>query len=82
MVKLGTAVALLTSGAVLNLIGFDQNATAQTSEVLTRLRLADIIIPVTTGLIAILVIWKYDVTEAKANEIRALLTARREKSSQ
>ncbi len=77
MVKLGTAVALLTSGAVLNLVGFDQNATAQTVEVLTRLRLADIIIPITTGLIAIIVIWKYDITEAKANEIRALLTARR-----
>lgn len=77
MVKLGTAVALLTSGAVLNLVGFDQNATAQTAEVLTRLRLADIIIPVTTGLIAILVIWKYDVTEARANEIRELLIAKR-----
>lgn len=77
MVKLGTAVALLTSGAVLNLVGFDQNATAQTAEVLTRLRLADIIIPVTTGLIAILVIWKYDVTEARANEIRELLMAKR-----
>jgi len=77
MVKLGTAVALLTSGAVLNLVGFDQNATAQSAEVLTRLRLADIIIPVTTGLIAIIVIWKYDITEAKANEIRDKLIARR-----
>jgi GPH family glycoside/pentoside/hexuronide:cation symporter len=77
MVKLGTAVALLTSGAVLNLVGFDQNATVQTVEVLTRLRLADIIIPVTTGLIAIIVIWKYDITEAKANEIRDKLIARR-----
>jgi GPH family glycoside/pentoside/hexuronide:cation symporter len=77
MVKLGTAVALLTSGAVLNLVGFDQNSVSQTAEVLTRLRVADILIPVTTGLIAILVIWKYDVTEAKANEIREMLTARR-----
>lgn len=77
MVKLGTAVALLTSGAVLNLIGFDQHATAQTTEVLTRLRIADIVIPVTTGIAAILIIWKYDITESKANEIRAALTARR-----
>lgn len=77
MVKLGTAVALLTSGAVLNLVGFDQNATVQSSEVLTRLRLADIIIPIVTGIIAIIVIWKYDITEAKANEIRDKLVARR-----
>ena len=77
MVKLGTAVALLTSGAVLNLVGFDQHATAQSAEVLTRLRLADILIPIVTGLLAILIIWKYDITEAKANEIRAALTKRR-----
>jgi GPH family glycoside/pentoside/hexuronide:cation symporter len=77
MVKLGTAVALLTSGAVLNLVGFDQNAMVQNAEVLTRLRLADIIIPVSTGILAIIVIWKYDITEAKANEIRDKLIARR-----
>jgi glycoside/pentoside/hexuronide:cation symporter, GPH family len=77
MVKLGTAVALLTSGAVLNLVGFDQHATVQSAEVLTRLRLADIIIPIITGIIAIIVIWKYDITEAKANEIRDKLVARR-----
>ncbi len=79
MVKLGTAVALLTSGAVLNLVGFDQNAASQTAEVLTRLRIADIVIPITTGIIAILVIWKYDVTEAKANEIRVKLVEMRKK---
>ena len=46
MVKLGTAMALLTSGAVLNLVGFDVDATSQTVETLTKLRLADIIIPI------------------------------------
>ncbi|MFZ4582787.1 MAG: MFS transporter [Paludibacter sp.] len=79
MVKLGTAVALLTSGAVLNLVGFDQNATVQTVDTLTKLRIADIVIPIVTGLIAIIVIWKYDITEAKANEIRKALAVRREK---
>jgi GPH family glycoside/pentoside/hexuronide:cation symporter len=77
--KRGTAVALLTSGAVLNLVGFDQNATVQTAEVLTNLRIADIAIPIFTGLLAIIIIWKYDITEAKANEIREALIARREK---
>ncbi len=77
MVKLGTAVALLTSGAVLNLVGFDQNATIQTTEAITNLRIADILIPIITGLLAIIIIWKYDITEAKANEIRDALVARR-----
>ncbi len=79
MVKLGTAVALLTSGAVLNLVGFDQHATVQTTEVLTKLRIADIAIPIFTGLLAIIIIWKYDITEAKANEIREALIVSREK---
>lgn len=79
MVKLGTAVALLTSGAVLNLVGFDVDATIQSMDTITRLRLADIIIPVVSGLVAIMVMWKYDVTEDKAYEIRKLLIARRGK---
>lgn len=77
MVKLGTAIALLTSGAVLNLIGFDQHAAIQSADVLTNLRIADIAIPIFTGLLAIIIIWKYDITEAKANEIREALTKRR-----
>jgi GPH family glycoside/pentoside/hexuronide:cation symporter len=77
MVKLGTALALLTSGAVLNLVGFDPNAEIQTIETITNLRIADITIPVVLGLFAILVIWKYDITEDKAREIREALIARR-----
>jgi glycoside/pentoside/hexuronide:cation symporter, GPH family len=77
MVKLGTAVALLTSGAVLNWVGFDQNITVQSAETITHLRLADIIIPIITGIVAILVMWKYDVTEEKAHEIREALVLRR-----
>ncbi|NCC72876.1 MAG: MFS transporter, partial [Sphingobacteriia bacterium] len=79
MVKLGTAVALLTSGAVLNLVGFDKDATVQTTQTLTNLRIADIVIPVITGLLAIIVMWKYDINRQKALEIRDLLIARRGK---
>lgn len=79
MVKLGTAVALVTSGAVLNLVGFDKNATVQTMETLTNLRIADIAIPVITGFLAIAIMWKYDVTEQKSYEIREMLIARRGK---
>ena len=79
MVKLGTAIALLTSGVVLQYVGFDQNVQIQTVETLTNLRLADIVIPIFTGIIAILVIRKYDIAENKANEIREQLVARRGK---
>jgi GPH family glycoside/pentoside/hexuronide:cation symporter len=77
MVKLGTALALLTSGVVLNMVGFDQNITVQAADTLTRLRIADILIPSMAGLLAILVMWKYDITEKRAHEIRRLLVERR-----
>ena len=79
MVKLGTALALLTSGVVLSLVGFDQNVDVQTAESLTRLRIADILIPVVTALMAIAIVWKYDITEEKAHEIREALVERRGK---
>lgn len=77
MVKLGTAVALLTSGAVLKMVGFDENAASQTAETLTNLRIADILIPIVTGFLAILVMWNYDITEEKSHEIREVLVSRR-----
>lgn len=79
MVKLGTAVALLTSGAVLNLVGFDADATVQSVDTLTKLRLADILIPIIAGVLAIVIIYNYDLTEDKAHEIREALIARRGK---
>ena len=78
MVKLGTALALLTSGAVLNWVGFDQNATVQSPESITNLRIADILIPIATAVLAIVIMWKYDVSEKRSHEIREALILRRE----
>jgi GPH family glycoside/pentoside/hexuronide:cation symporter len=77
MVKLGQALALVLGGLVLKLVGFDQNATIQAAETITKLRIADIAIPAITALMAILVMWKYDLTEKKAREIKMQLVARR-----
>ncbi len=77
MVKLGQALALVLGGLVLKLVGFDQNASLQTVETLTRLRLADIIVPAFTAGLAILVMWKYDLTEQRAKEIKDELVSRR-----
>jgi GPH family glycoside/pentoside/hexuronide:cation symporter len=77
MVKLGQAIALVLGGLVLKLVGFDQNAAVQTSETITNLRIADIVIPVLTASLAIWVMWNYDLTEERAHEIKEELVARR-----
>ena len=77
MVKLGTAAAMLLSGVVLHYIGFNQEVKVQTLETITNLRIADILIPIFSGILAIIVIWKYDINEAKAHEIKEILAKRR-----
>jgi len=79
MVKLGQALALVLGGLVLKVVGFDQNIALQTTETITKLRIADIAIPAFTALLAILVMLKYDLTEEKAREIKASLESRRGK---
>lgn len=77
MVKMGQGLALVLSGAVLKFIGFDGGAAKQTAETMYNLRLADIIIPSVTAGIAIIIMWKYNLTEKKAKEIKEELVARR-----
>lgn len=77
MVKLGMGLAMVLGGLVLKLIGFDQNATVQTAETLTNLRLADILVPAFTAGLAIVVMWKYDLSETRAREIKEELIKRR-----
>jgi glycoside/pentoside/hexuronide:cation symporter, GPH family len=77
MVKLGTSLALFLSGVILSAVGFNQNVEVQTSSTITSLRLADIIIPSVAGILAVIVMWKYDITEKRAHEIRKTLVERR-----
>lgn len=77
MVKLGQGIALVLGGLVLKLVGFDQNLAVQTTETMTRLRLADILVPALTAGMAIWVMWNYDLTEEKAKEIKNELVRRR-----
>ena len=80
MVKLGNALAILTSGIVLHYVGFDESRDLQAAETLVNMRLADIIIPIILALLAIFSMKNYDLTEEKAHEIRAQLIARRGKA--
>lgn len=77
MVKLGQALALVTGGLVLKVVGFDQSTGMQTADTIQKLRLADIIIPAVTAGLAIWVMWKYDLNEEKAREIKEVLVKRR-----
>jgi len=77
MVKLGQALAMVLGGLVLKLVGFDGSAAQQTADTLLSLRIADIVIPAFTAFLAILVMWKYDLSEDRAREIKAKLEARR-----
>jgi GPH family glycoside/pentoside/hexuronide:cation symporter len=76
-VKLGQALALIVGGAVLSWVGFDGDAATQSLETMTKLRIADIVIPSVTAGLAILVMWNYDLSEEKAREIKAELESRR-----
>ncbi|MEL6256571.1 MAG: MFS transporter [Bacteroidota bacterium] len=77
MVKLGQAIALVLGGLVLKLVGFDQNAATQSVEVMNNLRIADIVVPASTALLAIWVMWSYSLSEDRAREIKEELVARR-----
>ena len=77
MVKLGMSIALFLSGVILSAVGFDQNVEAQAMTTITWLRIADITVPSLAGILAIWIIWNYDITEKKAREIRNTLVERR-----
>ncbi|MEL6918546.1 MAG: MFS transporter, partial [Bacteroidota bacterium] len=77
VVKLGQGLALVLGGLVLKVIGFDGNAATQTVDTLTKLRIADIIIPVVTAALAIWVMWKYSLSEERAKDIKVQLEERR-----
>ncbi len=77
MVKFGFAIAGLGSGLIMKLVGFDESVAEQTPEALAGLRLAYIVVPVAGTLIAIAVMWGYDLDEARSREIRRRIAERK-----
>jgi GPH family glycoside/pentoside/hexuronide:cation symporter len=70
MVKLGFAIAGGLSGVILSSVGFNADLGAQSETAIIGLRAFYSGVPISGTLIAIIVMWKYDVTEKRANEIR------------
>jgi GPH family glycoside/pentoside/hexuronide:cation symporter len=78
MVKFGFAIAGGLSGLILTYVGFDSTPGAvQTEDAITGLRLFFSAVPIIGTVIAIVVMWNYSVSEARANEIRAELDDRK-----
>ena len=80
MVKFGMAFAGLLSGLIMAVTGFAADAPSQAEGVMTGMRLAYSAVPISGALLAIWVMWRYDVTEERAHEIRAELERRRGKA--
>lgn len=76
MVKFGFAIAGLLSGVIMSVVGFDAGAAMQPEHAITGLRIFYSGIPILGTSIALLLMRKYDLTEEKANEVRAELQAR------
>jgi GPH family glycoside/pentoside/hexuronide:cation symporter len=85
MVKVGLALAGLIGGYLLVGSGFvtpEPDATEpviQSASTLLYLRLFDVVIPIVTSGIALVIMWSYEISETRAKEIRAELEARRGK---
>ncbi|MDX5479416.1 MAG: MFS transporter, partial [Cyclobacteriaceae bacterium] len=77
MVKFGFAIAGGLSGLILTVVGFDGNAAVQPEGAVTGLRLFFSGLPMLGTIAAMYLMHDYDVDEARANEIRAELQARK-----
>lgn len=80
MVKFGFAIAGLGGGLIMKLVGFEQSVKVQTPETLGGLRLAYVLVPILGTLIAVAVMWHYDLTEQRSHEIRRQIAERKDRS--
>jgi GPH family glycoside/pentoside/hexuronide:cation symporter len=77
MTKFGFAIAGLLSGLIMALVNFTPDAASQPEGAITGLRLFYTFFPIVGTLIAMWVMWDYDITEEKAVEIRNQLAERK-----
>ncbi|MEN0046581.1 MAG: MFS transporter [Bacteroidota bacterium] len=79
MVKVGFAIAGGLSGIIIAFVGFNPDlATVDQQSAVDGLHAFFCFFPMAGTIIAILVMWNYDITEDKANEIRVQLESRKQ----
>jgi GPH family glycoside/pentoside/hexuronide:cation symporter len=76
MVKFGFAIAGLLTGAIMTLVDFHPDSATQAEGAVSGLRFFYSAVPITGTLIAMWVMKDYDLTEAKAKEIKLELEGR------
>ncbi len=79
MVKFGFAIAGGLSGAIFSVIGFDTALEVQPDSAIVGLRLFFSGLPILGTVIAMLIMRNYDISEERANEIKAQLKIKRAK---
>jgi glycoside/pentoside/hexuronide:cation symporter, GPH family len=77
MVKFGFAIAGLLTGVIMSVVAFKAGAETQPEGAVTGLRIFFSGVPICGTLIAMWIMRNYDLTEAKAKEIKQELVARR-----
>ena len=83
MVKVGFAIAGALSGVIIGVVGFNPDlATTEQQGAVDGLHAFFCFFPAVGTIIAMLIMRKYDVTEERANEIRAELDRRKKPESQ
>ncbi len=80
MVKFGFAIAGLLTGVIMSAVAFKAGAPTQPEGAVTGLRLFFSGVPIMGTLIAMWVMWNYDLTEKKSREIKKQLDARKGKT--
>ena len=75
MVKLGFGVAALLGGFILSVVGFDADNVTETA--ITGMRSFYSLLPIAGVVGALLIMKNYDITEARAIEIKAELAEKR-----
>jgi GPH family glycoside/pentoside/hexuronide:cation symporter len=76
MVKFGFAVAGLLSGLIMAIVNFTPDAAIQPEGAITGMRIFYSALPIAGTIGALLVMWNYDLSEKRANEIRKVLEER------
>lgn len=77
MVKFGFAIAGLLTGTIMSVVGFNPDAAVQPEGAILGLRIFYSGFPILGTLVAIYVMWDYDLTEERANEISTELVRRK-----
>ncbi|WP_422106000.1 MFS transporter [Winogradskyella sp.] len=81
MVKFGFAIAGLLTALLMKSVGFDNDLDVQPEGAITGLRLIYSGLPILGTLTAIAIMWNYDVSEERANEVRLELKERKNENN-